>query len=270
MLIIIKGNIVGGRKQIEQLIKDFFDAFNDSINMLSDNNKKDINSVDKKEYYYSDNVLVRSFNEKSYSNNPKFLSNEISKYPFKPYSEFGKQGVDERQRLYYLLDEDIYKVDYLREISGFWDEEYNQLLTRNKLQDSSNLDIFHVNIELSAFKKPLFIELDGNKIECNSFADMVVKVVNYLIIVNHEGITFLARQNFCNRINYLGNDDKKEQFLGNMISPKEISDSRIFLDAHASAKDLMMFVRQFLFRYELITLSFILNKNRRNIRLTLA
>lgn len=127
---------------------------------------------------------------KSHILNPKFLSNEVSKYPFKPYSEFGKQGVHERQRLYYLLDEDIYKVDYLREISGFWDEEYNLLLTRNKLQDSSNLDISHVNIELSTFKKPLLIELDGNKIECNSFADMVVKVVDYLIIVNHEGITF--------------------------------------------------------------------------------
>lgn len=75
---------------------------------------------------------------------------------------------------------------------------------------------------------------------------MVVKVVNYLIIVNHEGITFLARQNFCNRIKYLDSDDKKEQLLGNMISPKETSDSRIFLDAHASAKDLMMFVRQLL------------------------
>lgn len=90
---------------------------------------------------------------KSHILNPKFLSNEVSKYPFKPYSEFGKQGVDERQRLYYLLDEHIYKADYLREISGFWDEEYNQLLTRNKLQDSSNLNILHVNIELSTFKK---------------------------------------------------------------------------------------------------------------------
>lgn len=55
-----------------------------------------------------------------------------------------------------------------------------------------------------------------------------------------------------------------------MISPKETSDSRIFLDAHASAKDLMMFVRQFLFSYELITLFFILNKNTRNISDTLA
>lgn len=207
---------------------------------------QDMTYVDKKEYYYSDNVLARSFNENSYSNNPKFLNNVVSKYPFKPYSEFGKQGVDERQRLYYLLAEDIYKVDHLREISGFWDEEYNQLLTSNKLQDSFNLDILHGNIELSTFKKPLLIELDGNKIECNSFADMVVKVVNYLIIVNHEGITFLARQNFCNRIKYLDSDDMKEQLLGNMISPKETSDSRIFLDAHASAKDLMMFVRQLL------------------------
>ncbi len=201
---------------------------------------------DKKEYYYSDNVLARSFNEKSYSNNPKFLNNVVSKYPFKAYSEFGKQGIDERQRLYYLLAEDIYKVDHLRKISGSWDEEYNQLLINNKLQDSFNLDILNGNVESSTFKKPLFIEIDGYKIRCDSFTDMVVKTVDYLLNLNHEAIMSLAKQNFYNRIKYLDNDDKKEELLNSMMTPKDTIDSRIFVDVHASAKDLVMFVKQLL------------------------
>lgn len=72
---------------------------------------------EKLEYYYSENILAKSLHEKCYERNPRF-SNYIqeSKLPFKSYSEFTKQAIDERQKLYQKISEEIWSIDEIKNV----------------------------------------------------------------------------------------------------------------------------------------------------------
>ena len=67
-------------------------------------------------HYIRDNLLAKSLNENCYERNPAFL-NIIQEHNllFKPYSEFKKADLDERQALYQKLCEGIWNPDLLRQ-----------------------------------------------------------------------------------------------------------------------------------------------------------
>jgi len=67
--------------------------------------------------YDSENILARTLNKNCYSNNPLFLRfmNE-TKLPFKPYEQFDKKALLERQSLYKEICKkiwDVNKIDLL-------------------------------------------------------------------------------------------------------------------------------------------------------------
>ncbi len=66
----------------------------------------------KLEYYYAENLLAKSLHEKCYERNPGFLNYvKESNLPFKNYSEFGKNTINERQKLYQKISEEIWSSD---------------------------------------------------------------------------------------------------------------------------------------------------------------
>ena len=66
--------------------------------------------------YYGENLLAKSLNNNCYINNPQFLRfNEKENLNFKPYSNFDKQALLERQDLYEELAKKIWSVDRLEE-----------------------------------------------------------------------------------------------------------------------------------------------------------
>lgn len=207
---------------------------------------QDMTYKEKKDYYYGDNILAQSFNEKAYKNNPKFINVACKRYPFKSYDDFGKSGIGERQELYRLICKDIYDENSLKGISNSWDDDYYNGLIENKLQNSMTLDVLHGNVENSTSKKPVFIEIDGYKISCDTFVDMVIKVVNFLIGKNDGKMRELAKNRFCGKLFFIFNDAERESIRNNLAAPRETSDTKILIDVHASGKDLVFFVKQLL------------------------
>lgn len=67
---------------------------------------------EKLQLYYSENLLARSLNDKCYINNPSFLKfitdHNLS---FKPYSQFGKSEIENRQKLYKEISELIWNEE---------------------------------------------------------------------------------------------------------------------------------------------------------------
>jgi uncharacterized protein with ParB-like and HNH nuclease domain len=74
----------------------------------------------KREHYNSQNLLARSLHERAYDHNPGFRRFcEQSGLPFRAHLEFKKADLDERQRLYQKLAEEIWNPDQiLREASA--------------------------------------------------------------------------------------------------------------------------------------------------------
>ena len=73
--------------------------------------------TEKVKKYDSENLLARSLNENCYSNNPlflKFVNDE--KLDFKPYVEFNKKELLDRNNLYKNLCKKIWNVNILDEI----------------------------------------------------------------------------------------------------------------------------------------------------------
>ena len=71
----------------------------------------------KVEHYFGQNLLAKSLNNKCYTNNPGFLKYVSgAKLPFKPYSNFGKESIEERQDLYEKILGEIYNIEKLSEI----------------------------------------------------------------------------------------------------------------------------------------------------------
>jgi hypothetical protein len=68
--------------------------------------------------YYGENLLAKSLNDKCYQNNPHFLrlvgDNE---FDFKPYSEFKKRDILERQNLYRQISQKIWDSNKLYKLA---------------------------------------------------------------------------------------------------------------------------------------------------------
>jgi uncharacterized protein with ParB-like and HNH nuclease domain len=82
--------------------------------------------------YLGDNILAKSFNAQAYSNNPSFIK---LKYNFKPYDDFGKEDINERQILYSRIAKDIWNIDKFKEIAQTWNTDLdNQMKIETKTQ----------------------------------------------------------------------------------------------------------------------------------------
>lgn len=80
----------------------------------------DLEYEKKLEHYFGQNMLARSLHPRCYERNPGFLAFvERSRLPFKPHPRFRKADMDERQKLYTLLGQEIWSPKRLeRIISG--------------------------------------------------------------------------------------------------------------------------------------------------------
>jgi hypothetical protein len=74
----------------------------------------------KREHYYGQNLLAQCLHEKAYEHNPGFARfRKESGLLFRPHPEFKKADLDERQRLYQKLAEEIWNPDQiLQEANG--------------------------------------------------------------------------------------------------------------------------------------------------------
>ena len=65
-------------------------------------------------HYYAQNLLARSLNNKCYKRNPGFLKFiKASSLPFKPYTNFNKSDLDERQELIKEIAKQIWNPERL-------------------------------------------------------------------------------------------------------------------------------------------------------------
>lgn len=69
--------------------------------------------------YYGENLLAKSLNKQCYHNNPQFLK-FIEEYDldFKPYDEYTKEAIKERQELYGQIASKIWDANKLKELAG--------------------------------------------------------------------------------------------------------------------------------------------------------
>jgi hypothetical protein len=64
---------------------------------------------EKHKHYVKENLLVQSLTPLAYENNPNFINMiQSTKLPFKAHEEFKKADIEERQKLYQLICEDIW------------------------------------------------------------------------------------------------------------------------------------------------------------------
>jgi hypothetical protein len=72
---------------------------------------------DKMPHYLKENLLAQSLNSVCYEKNPNFL-NYVSQsgLPFKAYSQYKKVDLNERQSLYKLISEEIWSLDFFKNI----------------------------------------------------------------------------------------------------------------------------------------------------------
>jgi len=74
----------------------------------------DLPYEEKREHYYSQNLLARSLHERAYEHNPGFLRYvRESSLPFRPLAHFRKEDLDARQKLYRQLAEEIWNPERL-------------------------------------------------------------------------------------------------------------------------------------------------------------
>lgn len=74
---------------------------------------------EKVEHYYGQNLLAKSLNDRCYTNNPGFLRYKSSaNLSFKPYYNFGKESIKERQNLYEEILREIYSPEKFSEIAS--------------------------------------------------------------------------------------------------------------------------------------------------------
>ncbi len=70
--------------------------------------------TDKLQHYNTQNLLVRSLYQLSYKHNPGFLKFiKESGLSFKPYADFTKKELDERQELYCQIAEQVWNPEQL-------------------------------------------------------------------------------------------------------------------------------------------------------------
>lgn len=69
-------------------------------------------------YYFGQNLLAKTLNAQCYEKNPSFLSfQNDSNLPFKPYQQFKKKDIIERQALYKKICEQIYDIAVFEKIA---------------------------------------------------------------------------------------------------------------------------------------------------------
>ena len=72
----------------------------------------DLDYPQKLEHYYGQNLLAQSLHPKAYEHDPGFRKfREQSGLPFKAHAAFKKVDLDERQRLYQMLAEQIWSPE---------------------------------------------------------------------------------------------------------------------------------------------------------------
>ncbi|NLU35657.1 MAG: HNH endonuclease [Clostridiales bacterium] len=103
----------------EEEFKQFRNRFGGLLILPKDKNRslQDMEYSKKVIKYDSENLLARTLNKNCYSNNPLFLRfmNE-TQLPFKPYDQFDKKALIERQSLYKEICKkiwDVNKIDLL-------------------------------------------------------------------------------------------------------------------------------------------------------------
>ena len=75
--------------------------------------------VEKREYYSTRNILARSLHEKAYDHNPAFTQFiKESGLPFRPHKEFKMSDLDERERLYQQIAEQVWDPERIIHDSG--------------------------------------------------------------------------------------------------------------------------------------------------------
>ncbi|SCN25988.1 hypothetical protein N3C_2620 [Clostridium sp. N3C] len=103
----------------EEEFKDFRNRFGGLLILPKDKNRsfQDMEYSKKVIKYDSENLLARTLNKNCYSNNPLFLRfMNREQLPFKPYEQFNKENLIERQSLYKEICKriwDVNKIDLL-------------------------------------------------------------------------------------------------------------------------------------------------------------
>lgn len=103
----------------EEEFKDFRNRFGGLLILPKDKNRslQDMEYSKKVIKYDSENLLARTLNQNCYSNNPSFLRfMNNTQLPFKPYAQFNKAELIERQSLYKEICKkiwDVNKIDVL-------------------------------------------------------------------------------------------------------------------------------------------------------------
>ncbi|NRD76595.1 DUF262 domain-containing protein [Bacillus sp. BRMEA1] len=106
--------------QTEEEFQSFRNRFGGLLILPKDKNRsyQDMEYIKKVTKYDSENLLARTLNDNCYSNNPLFLRFMKDKnLPFKPYADFNKADLNERQELYKEICKNIWNVDLFEEIA---------------------------------------------------------------------------------------------------------------------------------------------------------
>jgi len=123
--------------QIEHILADRFEDYRDEFEQRDEFEKwrnklgalillpegfnqsyGDLPYEEKLPHYFGQNLLAKSLHPQCYEKNPKFLKYIKDCYlPFKPYEQFKKKEIEERQILYQKLLEQVYDLKMLDEIA---------------------------------------------------------------------------------------------------------------------------------------------------------
>ncbi len=212
---------------------------------------QDMNYSEKRKYYLQNNIIAQSFHEDCYVRNPKFVTFYKTKgFDFKAYPSFGKNEILERQNLYQEMAFDIWDAKHLVDISGAWDNVYESELEAKKIENSTLVDIVSGKLNVLTSKKPFLFELDGQKYDCSSYVELVVKTVKLLDNKNHPLLISLANNKYGGRL-VASNLDNKKELLDSMFSGKQTGIPNVIIEVHGSGKDLGAFLKSLLSEFNI-------------------
>lgn len=204
----------------------------------------------KKKLYLTNNILAQSFNEDCYKNNPKF-ERFILEHGFnlKPYNSFGKQGINDRQKLYQDMAIEIWNFNGLKKISNEWDENLEKEIFAKKLANSISIDLLSDRLDKLTHKKPFLIDIQGYCCDCTSFVDMALKILEYLYQLDSDKMVLLAKSNFDSKLNYVEGDETRT--IKNGLNNGKVLYNNLIVEMNASAKSLGMFIKDLLNEYNI-------------------